>query len=255
MTTMLTARMWIYILSFGCSTASIKEETGTIDSEDTSLEEAITYDCGDETLYDPTPIGMWKVCRSKSLFNNQPTVSEDVLALLTSNLAMIETVLEPSVLAHLQTIRFWLEEDIPAFPGAVYHPSSEWLVNNGYPAYWAEGIQIGNAVNFLDWNSIQPALILHEMAHVWHHQVLGYGQVEIGNAYTAAVASGIYDSVQYAGGGMQPAYALNNKQEYFAELTEAYFWENDFYPFTRSQLETFDPQGFTALENAWVTPE
>ena len=214
-----------------------------------------TYNCGDDTVYEPVPIEDWKVCRTIALRENQPTVSSDAIQLLTSNLSHIETLISADIIAYLKTVRIWLEEDVPAFPGAVYHPSAGWLSNNGYPEYWAEGIQIGNATNYLNWTSIQPAMVLHELSHAWHHQVIGYDQMEIVNAYAAALESGIYDSVEYAGGGMQPAYGMNNKQEYFAELSEAYFWENDFYPFNRSQLETFDPQGFTAIENAWVYPQ
>lgn len=34
---------------------------------------------------------------------------------------------------------------------------------------------------------------------------------------------------------------------YFAELTEAYWGENDFYPFDHEELERYDPRGFEAL--------
>ena len=42
-----------------------------------------------------------------------------------------------------------------------------------------------------------------------------------------------------------------NHIEYFAELSEAYFWTNDFYPFNKAELEAFDPQGYAAVEGAW----
>ena len=84
---------------------------------------------------------------------------------------------------------------------------------------------------------------------------MGYGQKEIGAAFAAAVASGAYAKVKYAGGGSKKAYALTNKQEYFAELTEAFFWQNDFYPFNKAQLATFDPQGYAAVDKAWTPPK
>ena len=65
------------------------------------------------------------------------------------------------------------------------------------------------------------------------------------------MASGLYDEVAYAGGGTAEAYATTDHIEYFAELTEAYFWENDFYPFTKAELETFDPQGYQVVQDAW----
>ena len=224
------------------------EDTGEAPEEDPPP----VYDCGDEALYSQDPIGQWRVCVSADLQASDASLCEEAMALLESDLGRIEGLWEDAIIEQLQSVRIWLERDVAAFPGGVYHPSASWLSSNGYPEYWAEGIQLGNAANYLSWTSIQPALVLHELSHAWHHQVLGYDQSEIKAAYDAAMASGIYEAVAYAGGGTQEAYATTNEIEYFAELSEAYFWENDFYPFTQSELAEFDPQGFTAVENAWL---
>ena len=196
------------------------------------------YECGNEGLYTPSPIGQWKVCLSNALIQNSPTIQEQSLALLNTDLDRIETLLDNRIVSQLQTVFIWVEDDVEQFPGAVYHPSPQWLSQNGYPTYWAQSIQIGNATNYLSWTAVQPAMVLHELSHAWHHQVLGYDQATIKAAYDNAMASGIYSSVPYAGGGNQTAYATNNEMEYFAELTESYFWENDFYPFVQSELRT-----------------
>ena len=52
-------------------------------------------------------------------------------------------------------------------------------------------------------------------------------------------------------GGQASAYALNDAEEYFAEITEAYYWENDFYPFLKADLYSHDPTGYEMLEVAW----
>jgi dipeptidyl-peptidase-4 len=44
---------------------------------------------------------------------------------------------------------------------------------------------------------------------------------------------------------------VTNVDEYFAELTEAYFGRNDFYPFDRADLERHDPAGYKALDDIW----
>lgn len=67
----------------------------------------------------------------------------------------------------------------------------------------------------------------------------------------AAVKSGIYENVLRNTGRRQQAYALNSVSEYFAELSEAYFDENDFEPFTRKELRAFDPLGYAALRQIW----
>lgn len=233
------------------------EETGDTDQDgDTAAEDSDDflvpdYDCGDASMYDPSPIGMWRVCMAKELTARDSTMTSDVFVQLESDLFYVEDMIDVAIVERLQEVRIWVEYDVPQFPGGVYHPSSNWLSNNGYPEYWAQGIQLGNAANYLSWTQIQPAMIVHELSHAWHHQVLGYEQSQIKDAYASAMASGIYANVAYAGGGMQEAYATSNAQEYFAELTEAYFWENDFYPFVKSELESFDPLGYQAVVNAW----
>jgi len=47
---------------------------------------------------------------------------------------------------------------------------------------------------------------------------------------------------------------VTNPQEYFAETTEAYFSRNDFFPFTRAELEKHDPGMFKLLGQIWATP-
>ena len=66
------------------------------------------------------------------------------------------------------------------------------------------------------------------------------------------MAAGLYDSVPYAAGGTYEAYATTDHKEYFAELTEAWFWENDYYPFNRAELLEFDPAGAAVVESAWT---
>ena len=99
----------------------------------------------------------------------------------------------------------------------------------------------------------QPEMLLHELAHAWHHQVLkqSYANPVIKKAYTAAVASGKYESVGYYNGQNQRAYALTNEMEYFAESTEAYFGKNDFEPFTRTDLKAFDPAAWSMVRKMW----
>jgi hypothetical protein len=52
-------------------------------------------------------------------------------------------------------------------------------------------------------------------------------------------------------GAVGRAYALNNYLEFFAELTEAYFVRNDFFPFTRDELRQYDAVGYAMIESVW----
>ena len=78
--------------------------------------------------------------------------------------------------------------------------------------------------------------------------------------YERAKAGGRYDRVErWFGTGktntFERAYAMNNPMEYFAETTEAFFSRNDFFPFTRNELQAHDPEMFTLLAKLWGAPE
>ena len=62
----------------------------------------------------------------------------------------------------------------------------------------------------------------------------------------------MYESVEYCTGSTgHEAYALTNEIEYFAEITEAFYWENDYYPFKKFDLYNSDSVGAEMLEVAW----
>ena len=48
-------------------------------------------------------------------------------------------------------------------------------------------MEIGNAQAFLDWTQSQPWIILHELAHGYHHLVLGYEHPGVRGAWEAKV--------------------------------------------------------------------
>ena len=54
---------------------------------------------------------------------------------------------------------------------------------------------------------------------------------------------------------MFKAYAATNHIEYLAEISEAYFttkrFRNDYFPIVRSQLKTYDIDGFKLVENVF----
>ena len=94
-------------------------------------------------------------------------------------------------------------------------------------------------------------MVLHELAHAYHDQVFGYDHAGVEAALAAAREAGTYERVLHFDWETVRAYALNNPMEYFAEMTEAYFGTNDFYPFVRAELKEVDPRVFELLEKVW----
>ena len=134
---------------------------------------------------------------------------------------------------------------------AEYHPSRDWLREHGYNPDKAKCVEIGNATRFLDWSREQPMMILHELAHSYRDRVLAQDHEGLRKAYRAAKEGGSYDQVLRSDGRTGKAYALTDEQEYFAESTEAFFGQNDFFPFVRIELKKHDPAIYAVLEEAW----
>jgi dipeptidyl-peptidase-4 len=196
------------------------------------------------------PLRDWNVYFEKVLTEDEHLCSQ-VKAQLDVSLHQIDRALPAAARAALPSVTIWVDLEDARFPGCVYHPSPEWLREHGYDAEKAKSIHIANARNFLEWTHHQPAMILHELAHAYHDQVLGFDHPDLRQAYTRAQQSGKYQSVLLYNGTQGQAYALGNEQEYFAELTEAMYWVNDFYPFVRAEVQEYDPEAYELLRRLW----
>ena len=165
---------------------------------------------------------------------------------------VVDTVPEPALEA-LRKVRIWVEWDNPRNKTAEFHPSRDWLKENGYNPDKAGGVEVANAARFVRWSRDgQPWMLLHELAHGYHFTVLGEDHSGVKDAHRRAIAGKRYDAVDHVDGGKpRKAYALTDDKEYFAELSEAYFGRNDFYPFTREDLEKHDPEGYRLMQSTW----
>jgi len=126
---------------------------------------------------------------------------------------------------------------------------------------------------------------LHELSHAWHCRYVtdGYDNKDILECYESAMKEGLYDCVPFhtlkGRNAESRAYACENAQEYFAELSVAFlsngcddnpdeakneekesdsedggkenFEYNKWFPFHRKQLEEHDPRAFTLLQRMW----
>lgn len=184
-----------------------------------------------------------------------PEDAKAALAELESQLKKVCEVVPEKPLAALKKVTFWVEWEVKKNGAAEAHHSRQWLKDNGYNPDKAGGIEINNARNFVAWSQkAQPWMVLHELSHQYHHLTLGADYAPLAAAYKQAMERKLYDSVEYVGGGKRKAYATTNASEYFAELSEAYFGKNDFFPYTRDELKKHDPIGYEMLVKAWGEP-
>ena len=212
-----------------------------------------------ELAYDPTTsyheqkIQGWRVLVNEKLLA-ETNLCPRTLKLLEAQLEQITRVMPAAPLQRLRDITIWVERSSKQFPCMCYHESEAWLRAHGVNPEKTGGVELANPENFLTWTKEQPWMVLHELAHGYHNRFLGDKHPGIKRCYDRAIASGKYDSV-LRNGRTERHYALNNEKEYFAEATEAFFGKNDFQPFTRDELQVFDPEMFALLMKLWEVPE
>ncbi len=196
----------------------------------------------------------WTVLVSSQLRQEHAELAANVLTLLENQLYQITRVVPEPALLHIRKHKIWVEYKDKNFPCMCYHPSEQWLTKNGYNPEKATGVEICGSEKFLIWTKDQPWMVLHELAHGYHHTVVGHRNRELREAFLAAKEGGAYESVLHINGQNRRAYAMNNVQEYFAETAEAFFGTNDFYPFVRAELKQFDPKVYALHERWWRRP-
>ena len=201
--------------------------------------------------YEVRTIEGWTVHVNRILLREQAPVGADALKVLAGKLYDITRVVPERRCAELKKVPIWLGVDDGPNDRAQYHPSPDWLKKHGFNPEKAKAVEIGNAARFVQTAIDQPSMVLHELAHAYHDQVLRFDHPGIRKAYDDAKASGAYESVLRISGAKERHYALTDPQEYFAEGTEAFFGTNDFYPFVRAELRRHDPGLYKLLEEIW----
>lgn len=181
----------------------------------------------------------------------------DILRELNKQLAEVARVVPSRQLAELRKVKVWLEWDSHGASAAQYHPARAggWLSVNRLNPDKADSVDVNNARHFLNWSrQAQPSMLLHKLAHAYHFRVLDETHAGVLAAYRQAMERKLYESVAHVRGQRQEAYAAKNDKEYFAELSEAYFGRNDFFPFDRRELEQHDPAGYRLMRDVWGEP-
>lgn len=178
------------------------------------------------------------------------------LPLLQAQLDEIARVVPAKAVAELRKVPLWFNPEHPnSRPHAAYHPSADWLRDNGHDPAMEKAVEFTNVRIFEAETRRMPNFALHELAHAYHDRVLGFNNAEVASVYDKAKASGSYDKVlrQDSEGRkrLDRAYAMSNAKEYFAECSEAFFSRNDFFPFTREELKKHDPGMFALLQRLW----
>jgi len=187
------------------------------------------------------------------LHGDGAAVGERALKLLTARLVAITIVVPENSVAKLRAIPIELDLDYGGLKHMQYHPDAGWLKGHGYSETLAKCVHIPVAEDFLSpyENHRMPWVVLHELAHGFHDQTIGFEDPRVIAVWKKFCDSGKYKSVLTSPGHMREHYGLTNQKEFFAEMTECYFGSNDFYPFVTGELKQAEPEIFNLLEEIW----
>ena len=206
------------------------------------------------TAHTTRKIEDWNVRVDDRLLKGEgAALGERAIKLLTARLVAITIVVPEKSLAKLREITIQLDLDYGALRNMQYHPSAGWLKANGYSETLAKCAHIPDAAGFLSpsENHRMPWTVLHELAHGFHDQAIGFEDARVTAVWKKFCDSGKYASVLTSPGHMREHYGLTNQKEFFAEMTEAYFGSNDFYPFVAGELKQAEPETFALMEEIW----
>lgn len=192
----------------------------------------------------------WTVYVSPKL-HRMKAYSDEVCKLLRHKLHWSKRYLPAPGVKELQKVPIWLELDSSHVPYMTYHSSAERLKRHNQNPDKLRAVEIGCAGMFVQWRSLQPYMVLHQLAYAYYDRVLGSGNARIKAGHQKAVKGGKYKSVLRFDGKHVRHPALIDEREYFAEMTEARFGINDHYPFLRFELKQFDPHTYDLISAIW----
>ena len=182
---------------------------------------------------------------------------------LKKDLTEINGLMPEFALKVMKKNPIWLEKDLTD-GAAWYHANKDWLAEQSktdsrYMTDKFHCVELCNYVHYVSWSlQNQPYMVLHELCHLYHDQALpgGFENPDVKAAYNHAKNAGMYRNTPYrldskTKYNIDVAYAMNDQMEYFSEICEAYWGENDYYPFNYEDLKAYDKQGFDLMVKVW----
>lgn len=200
----------------------------------------------------------WRVLVSEKLLESKAASTKKALAILKEQLIDLPQRVPAQAVHHLRQVPLWFSPVYENYGSrAEYHPGRDWLEEEGRYPLMAKGVEFSMTDEMEPEIRRMPLLTLHELAHAYHDQIFGFDDPKIKAAFERARDAGIYDAVKRTRGipgqayTTEKAYAMSNQMEYFAEVSEAFFGRNDWYPFNYIELKAHDPTALPLLAHTW----
>ena len=149
----------------------------------------------EKRFFDPVEkdVEGWTVAVDPQLLSDEHReFGERVMKALANHLQRVTYIVPEERVAELKKLRIWLELEHPKLTSMQYHPGRGWLLSNKHDPRLVKHVHIPQAKALLDpgmWAK-HPYVVLHELAHSYHDQVLSFDEPRVIEAFDAAKKSG-----------------------------------------------------------------
>ncbi len=207
--------------------------------------------------YEPTShyvvkdIEGWQVYVHRDLLSGgkQREIGEPAIKKLKYGLAKARQMVADGPRKKLQKVKIWLEVDSThgkhgRTAAYQYHPDLDWLVKMDFHPGKQKCVEFGRAAGLAkrsDFKTVQ--VTMHELAHAYHDQVLGFNDPDVLAAHKRAREDGKYPPKDWV--------VRANHKEFFAGLSTRYFESEA----RRKELVERDPVFAKKLEAFWGKPK
>jgi len=210
---------------------------------------------GAPKIYEPTTsytvkdLAGWRVYVHNSLLpgGEHAETGAEAIERLTDAMLRLKTWIPAEPLAKLLDVKIWLEWDSTNGPwgrtsGYQYHPGRDWLLDMDFNLEKHKCVEFGNAASLAKRSPDRAvSVLLHELAHAYHDQVLTFDDPDVLAAYKRCVEGDTYPARDWV---------KSNHKEFFAGVTTRYFGRRE----EREAVGKRDPvlKGF--LQKTWGKP-
>ena len=207
--------------------------------------------------YEPTShyavmeIEGWQVYVHRDLLpaGTQREIGEPALKQLKYGLAKMRQMVADKPLEKLQKVKIWLEVDSThgkhgRTAAYQYHPDLDWLEKMDFNPGKHKCVEFGTAAGLAKRSDLRSAQVtMHELAHAYHDQVLGFDNADVLAAHKRAREEGKYPANDWV--------VKADHKEFFAGVTTRYFESEK----ARKELVDRDPVFARKLEEYWGKPK
>jgi len=201
------------------------------------------------TCYTVKELAGWEVYVHNSLLpgGEHAETGAEAIRRLTDGMLRLKTWIPAGPLARLLEVTIWLEWNSTDGPWGrtsayQYHPGRDWLLDMDFNLEKHKCVEFGNAASLAKRSpDATVSVLLHELAHAYHDQVLSFQDPDVLAAYKRCVEGTAYP---------QRDWVKSDHKEFFAGVTTRYFGRKE----EREAVRERDPVLEAFFLRTWGKP-